>query len=129
MAIEGHTVSRPHLPSLSYEDQKYELCQSTDLLEGWFGSRPQYFRPPYLDANDDTLRAAWDCGLTAALSAGVGVHAGLISYSDDTHQQVDPGDILVVHFDPTFPGDFIIALQAVKAAGLTPALLEDYIAS
>ena len=32
-----------------------------------------------------------------------------------------------MHFRPAFPDDFIAALAAIKNAGLTPALLEDYV--
>ena len=32
-----------------------------------------------------------------------------------------------MHFRPAFPDDFIAALTAIKEAGLTPALLEDYV--
>ena len=32
-----------------------------------------------------------------------------------------------MHFRPAFPDDFIAALAAIKSAGLTPALLEDYV--
>ena len=32
-----------------------------------------------------------------------------------------------MHFRPAFPDDFVAALTAIKAAGLTPALLEDYV--
>jgi len=41
--------------------------------------------------------------------------------------KVQPGDIMLMHFRPTVVQDFIAGLQAIKDAGLTPALLEDYI--
>jgi hypothetical protein len=32
-----------------------------------------------------------------------------------------------MHFRPAFVKDFLAALRAIRRAGLTPALLEDYI--
>ena len=34
---------------------------------------------------------------------------------------------MLMHFRPTVVQDFLAGLQAIKDAGLTPALLEDYI--
>ena len=42
-------------------------------------------------------------------------------------QVVQPGDIILMHFRPAFVKDFLAALRAIHRAGLTPALLEDYI--
>ena len=40
---------------------------------------------------------------------------------------IKPGDIILMHFRKRFPDDFIAILRAIHRAGLTPALLEDYI--
>ncbi len=137
MAIENHTLSHPCLiedlqygspcaADMPYEEQSVELCSAADQLGNWYGRRPTFFRPPYLKWNDDTLRAAWDCGITAGFSAKESVENGVISWAWPDHR-VHAGDIIVMHFIPSLPDDFIAALQAIKAAGLTPALLEDYV--
>jgi len=38
-----------------------------------------------------------------------------------------PGDIVLMHFRPAFVKDFLAALNAIHKAGLTPALLDDYL--
>jgi hypothetical protein len=41
--------------------------------------------------------------------------------------RIFPGDIILMHFRPAFLRDVLAALRAIHAAGLTPALLEDYV--
>ncbi|WP_144119820.1 polysaccharide deacetylase family protein [Catellatospora sichuanensis] len=137
MAIENHTMTHPCLAKnentsdpcgdgLTYEEQKAELCGASDLLDGWYGRRPAYFRAPYLESNADTIRAAWDCGLVAGFTGQQSIHAGVISWASDDHR-VKPGDIMILHFDAGFADDFILALEAIKASGLTPVLLQDWV--
>jgi peptidoglycan/xylan/chitin deacetylase (PgdA/CDA1 family) len=124
--IEDHTISHPDLSKLSYDAQKNQLCHSTDLLGQWYGRRPVFFRPPYGNKNDDTLRAAWDCGLQAGFHWKETVNDGVVRYQTSVHK-IQPGDIILMHFRPAFAADFVAALRAIKAAGLVPALLEDYV--
>jgi peptidoglycan/xylan/chitin deacetylase (PgdA/CDA1 family) len=124
--IEGHTISHPQLNKLGYGDQRYQLCGATDQLQSWYGGRPTLFRPPYGERNDDTLRAAWSCGLRAGFHWRETVDSGNVYYQR-TDKKVYAGDIILMHFRPMFLDDFVAALVAIKAAGLTPALLEDYV--
>ena len=126
VVIEGHTVSHPNLTKLSYEDQRYQLCHATDQLEAWYGRRPVLFRPPYGEKNDNTMKAAHSCGLHAGFHWRATVDKGIVRYQA-SDKKVHPGDILLMHFRPAFPDDFLAALIAIKESGLTPALLEDYI--
>ncbi len=126
--IESHTVSHPHLPTLSYDRQRDEICRATDQLGEWYGRRPVLFRPPYGEKNDDTLRAAASCGLAASFSWKETVNAGVVRYQTSVHR-IQPGDIILMHFRSTFDADFVAALQAIHAAGLTPGLLEDYLST
>jgi peptidoglycan/xylan/chitin deacetylase (PgdA/CDA1 family) len=126
MVIDNHTVTHPDLATLTYEEQRAEICAASDQIQAWYGRRPTNLRPPYLSYNADTARAAWDCGITAIVNANVGVAGGTISYAYPD-RKIHRGDIIVFHFDSTFAEDFIAALWAVHAAGLTPALLTDYI--
>ena len=85
-----------------------------------------FFRPPYGEKNDDTMRAAWSCGLKVGFHWRETVDKGIVHYQAQD-KRVHPGDIILMHFRPAFPDDFVAALDAIKAAGLTPALLEDYV--
>lgn len=134
--IQGHTVSHPWLSDLSYEQQKRELCDSTDQIERWFGQRPIFFRPPYgvIEGSlydpqrSPTMKAAWECGLVAGF-----YWQKEAKYGRFEGGKVEPGDIILLHFrdraDQQFPVDFLLTLEAIKRAGLTPALLSDYVVS
>jgi peptidoglycan/xylan/chitin deacetylase (PgdA/CDA1 family) len=123
--VEAHTVTHPQLRGRSYDFQRREICDSADELGGWYLRRPTLFRPPYGEKDATTLRAAKDCGMTAAFMWTETVHKGKVRYQEG--KPVKPGDILLMHFREAFRADFVGALKAIHRAGLTPALLEDYI--
>jgi hypothetical protein len=83
------------------------------------------FRPPFGDKDDTTLRVAHGCGLNAVFFWKETVDKGKVRFQEG--HQVQKGDIILMHFRPAFVQDFLAALQAIHQAGLTPALLEDYI--
>ncbi len=123
--IEAHTISHPELAGRSYTFQRRQICGSTDLLAQWYGRRPVLFRPPFGDKDRTTLRVAKECGLKAAFMWKETVDKGKVRYQEG--HAVQPGDIILMHFRPAFVKDFLAALHAIAAAGLTPALLEDYV--
>jgi len=123
--IEAHTITHMELKGKSYDVQKREICGSADQLATLYGRRPVLFRPPYGDKDATTLRVVHDCGMTAALFWKETVNTGTVRYQ--VGNQIAPGDIILMHFRPAFVDDFLAALQAIHDAGLTPALLEDYI--
>jgi peptidoglycan/xylan/chitin deacetylase (PgdA/CDA1 family) len=122
--VEAHTVTHAGLRGRSYEFQRREICDSADQLGAWFLRRPTLFRPPFGEKDATTLRAARDCGMTAAFMWTETVHKGKVRYQEGT--TVQPGDIILMHFREAFRADFVAALKAIHRAGLTPALLEDY---
>ena len=123
--IEAHTISHPELRGRSSWFQKRQICGSADRLGQWYGRRPVLFRPPFGDKDATTLRVARECGLTAGFMWKETVHEGKVRYQQG--HAVQPGDVILMHFRPAFVRDFIAALQAIHRAGLTPALLEDYV--
>lgn len=125
--IEAHTLTHPSLRGKSYALQHHEICASADQLGQLFGRRPQIFRPPFGEYDQTTLRVAHDCGIRAVFYWTETVDKGIVRYQTPLHR-VQPGDIILMHFRPAFADDFIAALNAIHAAGLTPALLEDYVA-
>jgi hypothetical protein len=66
-----------------------------------------------------------DCGIRAVVYWRETVDDGIVRFQEGS--TVRPGDIILMHFRARFVDDFIAALQAIKDAGLTPALLEDYL--
>ena len=83
------------------------------------------FRPPFGDKDDGVLRAVHECGLKAAFFWTETVNAGVVRYQKGA--SVQRGDIILMHFRTTFVADFTAALRAIHDAGLTPALLENYL--
>ena len=124
--IEDHTLTHPIMRGLSYARQRQEICGARDLLHSTFQSTPRFFRPPYGDYDHNTLRAVHDCGLRAAFNWAETVNGGKVYYQTPIHQ-IEPGDIILMHFRPAFVSDVLAALNAIHQAGLTPALLENYV--
>ncbi|WP_432833972.1 polysaccharide deacetylase family protein [Dactylosporangium sp. CA-092794] len=122
--IEAHTLTHPNLKGKSYDFQKHEICGSADQLAQLYGKRPTLFRPPFGDKDATTLKVAHDCGLHAGFFWKETVDKGIVRYQEG--HAIKPGDIILMHFRDRFVDDFIAALQAISAAGLTPALLVDY---
>jgi peptidoglycan/xylan/chitin deacetylase (PgdA/CDA1 family) len=123
--VEAHTITHADLRGKSYAFQRNEICGSADQLGQWYGRRPVLFRPPFGDKDSTTLRAAHDCGIRAVFMWKETVDKGRVRYQEG--HGVRPGDIILMHFRPAFVADFLAALRAIHRAGLTPALLEDYI--
>lgn len=123
--IEAHTVSHPKLRGKPYALQQREVCGSADRLGEIYGKRPTLFRAPFGEHDATTLQVMHGCGLRAALFWKQTVNEGVVRYQQGS--TVQRGDIILMHFRPRFVDDYIAALQAIKAAGLTPALLEDYL--
>ena len=124
--IEAHTLTHPELKGTSYAFQKQQACGSADQLGQLYGRRPILFRPPFGDEDATTLKAVHDCGMKAAFFWKETVNNGVVRYQ--VGHTVQPGDIILMHFRATFVADFLAALTAIHDAGLTPALLKDYIA-
>jgi peptidoglycan/xylan/chitin deacetylase (PgdA/CDA1 family) len=125
--VENHTITHTSLRGKSYDFQKREICGASDKLGEVFGTRPTLFRPPFGEKDDVTLRAARDCGVKVVFYWTQTVDKGIVRYQTP-EKVVRPGDVLLMHFRPALADDLLAALNAIHAAGLTPALLEDYIA-
>jgi peptidoglycan/xylan/chitin deacetylase (PgdA/CDA1 family) len=123
--IEAHTITHTELRGKSYAFQRHEICGSADRLAKSYQRRPVLFRPPFGTKDATTLRAARDCGMKAGFMWKETVHKGKVRYQEG--HKVQRGDIILMHFRPAFVKDFLAALRAIHKAGLTPALLEDYI--
>jgi peptidoglycan/xylan/chitin deacetylase (PgdA/CDA1 family) len=125
--IEDHTITHPSLRGAAYPLQHHEVCDGRASLEHTFGTTLHLFRPPFGNYDQNTLRAVHDCGLQAAFYWSETVNNGVVAYQTANHR-IEPGDIILMHFRATFLRDVVAALVAMHNAGLTPALLEDYIA-
>jgi peptidoglycan/xylan/chitin deacetylase (PgdA/CDA1 family) len=66
IAVESHTVSHPHLPSLSDQELAGELHASKRRLEEELGRRCRFLAHPFGDCDDRVRAAARDAGYEAA---------------------------------------------------------------
>jgi peptidoglycan/xylan/chitin deacetylase (PgdA/CDA1 family) len=123
--IEAHTITHAGLKGMSRDFQRREICGSADQLGNIYGRRPVLFRPPFGDKDATTLQVTHECGMKVAFFWKETVDRGVVRFQEG--QTVQAGDIILMHFRPAFVDDFLAALQAIYDAGLTPALLEDYI--
>lgn len=75
ISFGAHTVSHPHLPKLSYEEQKREILQSQACVNEHVpaAKRLSTFCYPYGEYDCETLKIVRDAGFKCALSVIQGV--------------------------------------------------------
>ncbi|MER6479770.1 polysaccharide deacetylase family protein [Streptomyces filamentosus] len=132
VSLHNHTLHHKYLPGLSYAQQKREICGMQDVIEKKYGKRPELFRPPYGNYNEDTLRAAKSCGVKAVplwASEAFPDHMEWREWDRDLH----PGDIVLTHFrgeedwKGSMPDMIRRAMNVITAKGYAVARLEDYV--
>ncbi|MCX4780493.1 polysaccharide deacetylase family protein [Streptomyces sp. NBC_01264] len=130
--INNHTLTHPNLRTLSFEAQKKEICGQQERLEKRFGTKPTRFRPPYGNYNDDTLRAAHECGISQLLLWRVSMQINNFQYAEGS--ALKPGDIVLAHFrgPSELKGATEIQmatrmLQRIQEQGYRIGRLEDYL--
>lgn len=124
--VHAHTATHPDLTGTSYDFQRGEICGNADLLRGQLGAQPKLFRPPFGNFDHTTRRAAADCGFTALVMWTAAVNDGVVQFQ--AGGRLNPGDIVLMHFRTTFVEDFLAFLERCKLDGVTPVVLEDFLA-
>ena len=71
--IGAHTVTHPHLDTLTREQQCHEIAESKKTLETLLGHEVRHFSFPHGAYNDDTLVICQEIGLTTAVRSWGGV--------------------------------------------------------
>jgi peptidoglycan/xylan/chitin deacetylase (PgdA/CDA1 family) len=123
--IEGHTVSHPQLTSLTYDQQRREICDNRDTLARLYGRAPGIMRAPYGLSSANTLAAAGSCGIRANVFWDEYAVTGPVEYQRPGG--IHPGDMVLMHFDQYLKANLLSTLQAFHRDRITPALLEDYL--
>ncbi|TQM83427.1 peptidoglycan/xylan/chitin deacetylase (PgdA/CDA1 family) [Saccharothrix saharensis] len=124
--VHAHTATHPDLTGTPYEFQRQEICGNAELLRTRLGARPKLFRPPFGNFDLTTRRAAADCGFTALVMWTAAVNDGVVQFQAGA--RLNAGDIVLMHFRHTFVEDFLAFLERCKADGLTPVVLDDFLA-
>ncbi|MFJ6756876.1 MULTISPECIES: polysaccharide deacetylase family protein [unclassified Streptomyces] len=130
--INNHTLTHPNLRTLPFEGQKKEICGQQERLEKRFGARPPLFRPPFGNYNDDTLRAASECGVSSLVLWRVSMQINNFQYAEGS--ALKPGDIILAHFrgpselkGTTETQMTTRMLQRIQEQGYRIGRLEDYL--
>lgn len=95
--IQNHSYTHSFMTQLSIDSFKDEIKLSDELIEKYVGTRPVFFRPPYIDHNQ-SMHAAID----HTFISGVGCQdweanrTAQMRY-DDLMGKVQDGDILLLH--------------------------------
>lgn len=125
--IENHTLSHDlkMVKDMNYDQQKAEICGMADYEQQTYGRRPIFYRPPGGGYTTAMRQAAHDCGMKAVVTWMVTVNNGSLQYQ--IGNTLRAGDIVLMHFRPTFTEDIQAFVDAAKIAGLHTELLEDAI--
>ncbi|WP_308315395.1 polysaccharide deacetylase family protein [Streptomyces sp. ISL-100] len=130
--VQNHAVGHVYLPGLPYTGQRAQICGQQDRLEARFGARPRLFRPPYGAYNNQTLRAAGDCGAEAVVLWAASMQINDLRYAHG--DRLRPGDIVLAHFrgPGELKGSTITEmtsrmLRRIQEQGFAVARLEDYL--
>ncbi len=124
--VHAHTTSHPDLTGRPYDFQRGEICGNADLLRVQLDARPKLFRPPFGNFDHTTRRAAADCGFTALVMWTAAVNDGVVQFQ--AGGRLNAGDIVLMHFRHTFVEDFLAFLERCKLDGVTPVVLDDFLA-
>lgn len=122
--IENHTLSHDTnmTRTMSYLQQKNEICGMADYEEKVYGKRPTLFRPPGGAYSDTMRKAAHDCGMKAIVTWIAKANGGSMQYQ--VGNKLRPGDVVLMHFRPEFKQDLQAFVEAEVAAGLHTELIE-----
>ncbi|MGW0394170.1 polysaccharide deacetylase family protein [Streptomyces sp. NPDC003042] len=130
--INNHTLTHPNLRTLPFAAQKTEICGQQERLEKRFGSRPTLFRPPFGNYNDDTLKAASECGISSVVLWRASMQINDFQYAEGS--DLKPGDIVLAHFrgpselkGTTEPQMTTRMLRRIQEQGYRIGRLEDYL--
>lgn len=125
--VENHTLSHDlHMTrTMTYEQQKAEICGMADYEQQVYGRRPIFFRPPGGAYSASLMRAAGACGMRAVVNWIALAGGGVMQYQ--IGDKLRPGDVVLMHFRPEFLKDMQAFIDAQNAAGLHTELLEDWV--
>ncbi|MER7758832.1 polysaccharide deacetylase family protein [Streptomyces sp. NPDC097619] len=130
--VQNHSLTHPNLRTLSHAAQKAEICGQQERLAKRFGERPRLFRPPYGNHNDDTLRAAAECGISSVVLWKASMQINDMRYAEG--DGLRPGDIVLAHFrgraelkGATLTRMTANMLNSIQEQGFRIGRLEDHI--
>ncbi|AQQ55082.1 polysaccharide deacetylase [Planococcus lenghuensis] len=125
--IGTHTVKHPNLVRLSEEQQLHELRSSIEQLEAVTGIRPRYFRPPFGQYDQATLRTAETLELTPVMwriaSLDWELRDDPAAIVTNVVENLEDGAVVLLHELPQTVSVLQKLIQAIKEKGYTFKLL------
>ncbi len=130
--MHNHSINHREMNRLTPAEQRAEICGQQTILERELGHRPVLFRPPYGAYDENTLRAAAECGIEVVPLWAAEAFPDRIEFGRPD-QRFHPGDIVLTHFrgkrewgaDMT---DMVRRLlDTATEQGFAVARLEDYL--
>ena len=124
MTFENHTVNHRSMTPFRLRGQMKEICGANRQIEDMVDDAPQYFRPPGGNWSEITQEATARCGLSHVVMWSVIAEKGKLRMPKG---RLLRGDIILMHYIPSAAPTLELLLQQIKAQGLRPALLRDYL--
>lgn len=101
--IGNHTWNHPHLPRLTEKQIRRELEATQEEVQKQIGITPRYFRPPFGELDEKTVRMAAQLGLTTVEydfpSGDPDLHATKERLVEWVVGRSRPGSIVVMHIN------------------------------
>lgn len=125
MEYANHTNTHAHLRRLTFSQQKEEICRGKKLVARISRHTPTLFRPPGGDWNETTLRAMAACGMRYLINWNVQADHQFIQMRSS--MKLLPGDIILMHYKSDVIPSLKWVMAQLRADGLRPAFLSDYL--
>jgi peptidoglycan/xylan/chitin deacetylase (PgdA/CDA1 family) len=116
--IGDHTVSHPNLTQLSLSQATFQWSHARLALGRWVGKAPVMGRPPYGAFDRAVAAAAYRAGLKALVGWSATVSSAGVHTWDG--KPLEPGDIVLLHWDPGLGRQLIKLLAVIHARHLHP---------
>lgn len=112
--IGTHTVKHKNLTALSYEEQYRDIRNSLSKISEITGAKPIYFRPPFGQFNDGTLKAARELNLKTVMWRVA---------SMDWELQKNPENLVTTIVDNLEDGAIILLHELQHTVQMLPELI------
>ncbi|WP_456274620.1 polysaccharide deacetylase family protein [Bacillus sp. AK031] len=112
--IGNHSTNHKNLTKLSQKEQYHDLAQCQSWIQQVTGQKPNYFRPPFGQYNQDTLTAAGELGMKTVMWRIA---------SMDWELQHDSAQILKYVLDNLEDGAIILLHELPQTVKVLPELI------
>lgn len=133
-SIQNHTLSHPFLTRLSNEGVMHQIETDQVMIDKVTGNVPYMLRPPYGDYNTRVIRDVALSHIEYVVMWSAEVPIGKDGYvrepfKIDTYngKRLEPGEIILMHWDPGLYPAFKKLLRVIKSDGLRVGSLENHL--